>query len=143
MRIVCPSCEAEYDVPDTMLGRARTVRCAKCAREWAPFAAPPPAPPMESFAEMMAAEPEPEARAPAAPPAAGTLADQAPPIVVPKRMREPKVPGGPPGVGLVIGWLITGAIVLAGMGALVLKRPEVVAFWPPARRLYILLGLDF
>ena len=43
MRIVCPACEAEYEVPDTLLANGpRKVRCARCAREWEPFAPPPP-----------------------------------------------------------------------------------------------------
>jgi predicted Zn finger-like uncharacterized protein len=41
MRIVCPSCQAIYDVPDALLatGQARRpakVRCARCTAEWAP-----------------------------------------------------------------------------------------------------------
>lgn len=139
MRIVCPSCEAEYDVPDSLLGgRPRHVRCAKCAREWAPFA-PPPAPPepVETFAPPPAA-----AVHHAEAPAHGTLADQVPPIEAPKR-KEAKVPGSAPGLGVVIAWLFTAAIIAAGVGVLWLKRAEVVSFWPPARRLYILLGLDF
>lgn len=144
MRIVCPSCEAEYEVPDALLGgKPRNVRCAKCAREWAPFAPPPPAPePAESFASLHAAPPAamPEAETPAV----GTLADQAPPIVTKStKRREPKVPGSAPGLGIVIAWLFTAAIIAAGIGVLWLKRAEVVSFWPPARRLYILFGLDF
>jgi predicted Zn finger-like uncharacterized protein len=34
MRIKCPSCSATYDVPDTLLQRPRTVRCAQCGVDW-------------------------------------------------------------------------------------------------------------
>lgn len=45
MRIVCPACDAAYDVPDAMLaGGPRVVRCAKCGREWTPSAIPGAAP---------------------------------------------------------------------------------------------------
>jgi predicted Zn finger-like uncharacterized protein len=46
MRIVCPGCKTQYDVPEAMLaGGTRTVRCARCASEWTPpaNAAAPPA----------------------------------------------------------------------------------------------------
>lgn len=133
MRIVCPSCEAEYDVPDTMLaGGARKVRCARCAREWVPFAPPPPPP----------AEPDPlvEIQAPRPAPAV-KLADHAPPIDPPARPVM-KVPGGPPGMALVIAWLFTAAAIVAGIFTLWLKRPEIIHLWPPAARLYRLFGLD-
>ena len=35
MRVPCPSCQIEYDVPDAALtGRARTVRCSNCMTKW-------------------------------------------------------------------------------------------------------------
>jgi predicted Zn finger-like uncharacterized protein len=144
MRIVCPSCEAEYDVPDAMLsGGTKKVRCARCAREWAPFAPPPPPPapepvtvPIPSFAER--------APEPAAPPdslAAKLAQENAKPRPMAAR-RVMSVPGGPPGLGLVIAWLLTAAVFAAAIGFAWLKRPEIVAAWPPALRLYRLFGLD-
>lgn len=44
MRIVCPNCDAAYEVPQTMLAPDRPVRCARCGRDWAPAAALPVAP---------------------------------------------------------------------------------------------------
>ncbi|MFC0410768.1 zinc-ribbon domain-containing protein [Roseomonas elaeocarpi] len=45
MRIICPRCEAAYEVPEMMLSSGlsagRTVRCARCGARWAPL--PPPA----------------------------------------------------------------------------------------------------
>ena len=39
MRLVCPSCSAEYEVNDAAIGaKGRMVRCASCAAEW--FQAP-------------------------------------------------------------------------------------------------------
>jgi predicted Zn finger-like uncharacterized protein len=42
MRVSCPGCQTEYDVPDAALaGRTRTLRCAKCGHQWAaPFLDP-------------------------------------------------------------------------------------------------------
>jgi predicted Zn finger-like uncharacterized protein len=54
MRVSCPGCQTEYDVPDAALaGRTRTLRCAKCGHQWAApsldanaiLAEPPPEPP--------------------------------------------------------------------------------------------------
>lgn len=37
MRIVCPSCDAAYEVPESLLGDdAQVVRCARCGGEWTP-----------------------------------------------------------------------------------------------------------
>jgi predicted Zn finger-like uncharacterized protein len=44
MRIVCPSCNATYEVPAPLLGNAaRRLRCARCQREWS-VEGPAPAP---------------------------------------------------------------------------------------------------
>ncbi|MFL9825425.1 MJ0042-type zinc finger domain-containing protein [Rhodoplanes sp. SY1] len=34
MKIVCPRCEAWYEVPEASVGRGRAVRCAECRTEW-------------------------------------------------------------------------------------------------------------
>jgi predicted Zn finger-like uncharacterized protein len=54
MRIVCPNCSAEYEVPEARLRAGRAVRCARCGGTWVPepaqaadvsaVAAPAPAP---------------------------------------------------------------------------------------------------
>ena len=60
MRIACPSCHAEYEVPDAMLaGGGRQLRCARCGHAFAAAlprsapAAPPAGPPApgQSMAE--------------------------------------------------------------------------------------------
>ena len=47
MRLSCPSCQTEYDVPDAALtGRTRKLRCVTCGNQWeaGPIAAPEPEP---------------------------------------------------------------------------------------------------
>ncbi|MDC7786517.1 zinc-ribbon domain-containing protein [Rhodoplanes sp. TEM] len=34
MKIVCPQCEAWYEVPEASVGRGRTVRCVECRTVW-------------------------------------------------------------------------------------------------------------
>ena len=44
MRIVCPNCDAEYDVPHNLIGNGRRVRCARCGQPWEARAVDPLAP---------------------------------------------------------------------------------------------------
>lgn len=49
MRIVCPFCDAAYEVPRSLLrDDGQMVRCARCDKEWAPEPAPPAAAPVAS-----------------------------------------------------------------------------------------------
>jgi predicted Zn finger-like uncharacterized protein len=74
MRISCPTCLTEYDVPDAAIaGRSRTLRCAHCGHQWryagasAPEFAAPAGPP-EPVPAILPREPTLEAAsAPTAP----------------------------------------------------------------------------
>jgi predicted Zn finger-like uncharacterized protein len=96
MKIVCPACEATYDVPESVLASKRQVRCARCGNDWVPGAnwqpepapaaepaptaetaqspapaqTPPPEPPPQPAAEAQTAQPEPPPAAPEPPAAA-------------------------------------------------------------------------
>jgi len=137
MRIECPSCQAAYKVPDTLIGGGRTVRCARCGNEWAPggpvtapepiVAAPPPAPPPP--------EPRHLPHLPAtlvAPEREGARPLE--PVPAPKRARSGWAPA-------LIGWLAT-IVILAGAGwAAYTYRDAVMLTWPPSMRVYDALGL--
>lgn len=75
MRIVCPSCQAAYEVPDAVLrpaspgAPARVVKCARCGNAWAPAAEPAAPIPLPV---------QPEAEPPAAPPAPPPADDRPP-----------------------------------------------------------------
>jgi predicted Zn finger-like uncharacterized protein len=61
MRVSCPNCQTEYDVPDAALaGRQRKLRCAHCGTQFmaGPLAAP------EGFGEAPPVSPPPAQRAP-------------------------------------------------------------------------------
>ena len=82
MRLVCPNCEAKYEVPDDAIpDTGRDVQCANCGHAWFQMRArpvvaapePPPAPPV-----AQPAVDEPPAKPEVAPPAA----DPAPEAVV-------------------------------------------------------------
>jgi predicted Zn finger-like uncharacterized protein len=60
MRIQCPSCAAIYEVADGLLNQPRTVRCARCGKDWTPSPMPDDvtAAPEMTAAEHAAAVPE-------------------------------------------------------------------------------------
>ncbi len=134
MRIACPTCGAEYDVPDRLLsGAARTLRCSRCATDFAlpSLAAAPPPPP---------APPEPvavPAPAPAPPPAAAE--PEAPPApAVPERT---PVARDPQDRALLGAWAASVLVVLGGIAAMLVFRAQLMAAWPPVTRFFSVLGL--
>jgi predicted Zn finger-like uncharacterized protein len=158
MRIACPSCAAEYEVPEAALAAGpRRLRCARCGHQFdaaAPPAEPPPVvaavaapppppepppePPPAPMASPAPAPPEPApepdlpAREPPPPPKPRDAAPAAAPLVDP----PPQPPRGP----LILAWLISLA-VLGGLGwALWRYRAAIVESFPPAARLYELFG---
>lgn len=72
MRVICPTCNAGYEVPESRIGAGRKLRCARCKNDW--WVDPPepgPAAPVaeSSFARAVAqAAGVPGAAAAAAPP---------------------------------------------------------------------------
>lgn len=142
MRIACPNCAAEYEVPDVALAAGpRLLRCAKCSHQFtaslpaAPAAAPGPG------ADAPLPKPLPSDSAPAeAPPREPTTA-------APKPRATPIVaPGATPASSgtdrvALFGWIATALVLLGGVGAVVTQHAAIAAAWPPAQRLFSALGL--
>lgn len=128
MRIVCPSCETEYDVPAALLGTtARPVRCARCTAEWIPdgFAAPAPVRPIP-----------PEIIAPVAPPlATAPLLTEAARLPTTSR----SVRGSP--LWPALAWLATVAIIVAAGASFYAWRAGIAHAWPPSQWIYDHLGV--
>ena len=146
MRIVCPSCQAAYEVPEKLLsGAPRKVRCARCGDAWVPeTVAVLVLPAEEAPPAELAPEPEPEPvpasplRPEASPPPAAIV-----PLVADRLVPEPDE--APPRRGkpvlAAIAWAVS-VVLLAGAGwAAVAWRAEIMASWAPSRRLFMLLGL--
>ncbi len=152
MRIVCPSCSAAYEVPDSMLGGRKAVRCARCGDEWRPFEPEP----------ELAPESEPELTAPPPPPReqenVTRLEVERPPRPAPIEAPayERRMTGGamaidrlmaapqPPrrsNLALTVAWLASVAVIAAAVFAAYAWRAEVMAAWPPSVRVYAVLGL--
>jgi predicted Zn finger-like uncharacterized protein len=142
MRIACPSCGAEYEVPDRLLaGGGRSLRCSRCGADFAlPGAAAPPAPPP---APEPAPSPEPVAAPVAAPPqvAAAPRPDVVPPTAPAVPPRAPVAAAPAEDAALRRAWAASVALVLGAVVALLALRGPVMEAWPPARRLFAALGL--
>jgi predicted Zn finger-like uncharacterized protein len=155
MRIVCPACQATYEVPDQLIGAGRSLRCKACRHAWH---VAPPAPPATATAEPPATTaPEspvravPEPAIPAAPPAPPLAPSRPPPPPVPAdrpRIPQPIDPPLPhpedraPRISLPLRAAWAASILAVGgmLLALWLFRADIMTAWPPAARLYQLLG---
>jgi predicted Zn finger-like uncharacterized protein len=127
MRIACPSCGAEYDVPDRLLaGAARTLRCSRCGADFAlpqvAAAAPVPVP---EPATVRAPEP---ALAPSMP-------------APPSRERAPVASAPPNQAALLRAWVASLVVVIGALVGMLVFRSEVTAAWPPATRMFAAFGL--
>jgi predicted Zn finger-like uncharacterized protein len=119
MIVSCPSCSTRYIVDPKALGATgRMVRCANCKHTWmqaAPADMPKP----------VDLDPPPDSVRPI--PAGSNL----PAFPQPQRT----------GPAQAIGWLAFLVVLLGGAAGLVGLRNDVVALWPPAARLYDIVGL--
>jgi predicted Zn finger-like uncharacterized protein len=148
MRLTCPKCHTEYEVPDAALaGRVRTLRCGNCGAEFKAPALPaaveipteaPPELPLEP-AESLAPVPETAAAEPIEPPA--KLAAVLYPPIPPKPVQAAPMRAAPmraaPDRALGISLLVLVLII-----ALVLAEHRAIGqAWPPSLRLFNALGL--
>src|SRR5712691_897654 len=119
MIVTCPDCTTRYLVDPRSLGSAgRVVRCAHCGKTW--HQTPPEDFPLSL--DVPIAEPAP----------------------TPAETRPQQLPALPQRRGMrwaTIGWIVLLVAVLSGAVAVsVVERDEVIAMWPPAERLYKMVG---
>ena len=165
VRIVCPSCDATYDVPEAALAPGRAVRCARCGTEWAPLPAtethapldsPPLVPPSlvpssldpPNPAGWLAAE---RVTGPAVPPGepdASADADLSrnPPRNARVLVAQPATgaagrPSRRDNTAPLIAWLASLVLLIALIVAAYAWRDRIMAAWPPSERLYAALGI--
>ena len=123
MRLLCPSCAAEYEVADAALAPGRAVRCARCAASWVPVPAEaPPAPPVPAAAPIREERAAPLTR------------------LVPPPATDPPWERGGSGL-LWTAWIASLVLLLALGAAAYVWREDVVRAWPPSARAYAALGL--
>jgi predicted Zn finger-like uncharacterized protein len=123
MIVTCSSCSTRYLVDPAALGAAgRTVRCANCSSTW--FQAPPADAPQPL--DLAASEPEPVFRG------AGDAGG--------RRIQLPAVPRRRFPIWNVLGWVAMVAVLAGLMVGAVSARNQVTSLWPPAARLYAMIG---
>lgn len=137
MRIVCPSCTAAYEVPDSLLPPGRAVRCARCGEEWAALE-PELAPATEAEAEV-----EMEMEMAASPPSRPAWRDE-PELVGPTAMeRLAQSPAVLPSttIALRAAWAASVGVLVLLFCAAYVWRSDIIRSWPPSVRVYDALGL--
>jgi predicted Zn finger-like uncharacterized protein len=138
MRIACPSCDAEYEVPAARLPPRRMVRCARCGNKWmaARDRVQPPAP-----AGTMPSEATSEATPEATSEIGRETVSEAPAVISPlppltamdRLAAAPAVTRARP-PGLLAAWVLTAFVLLAGAAATVTWRHAIVRAWPASAR---------
>jgi predicted Zn finger-like uncharacterized protein len=133
MRIVCPTCSAAYDVPDSLVTAGRSVRCARCGGDWTPVAVAAPEPDL----------PPPPVAAPApvpvAEPAAAAVVATARPSAMDRLAAHAALPR--PSVRLRLAWVASLVLLALLAGGAYAWRSDVVAAWPASARAYAAFGL--
>jgi len=134
MRIVCPNCDATYEVSDALLPPGRATRCARCEHRWVPVApveeaAPPPPEPVPVAAEPV---PEPPPEPPPAVPG---------PTAMDRLAAASAAAEAASLLPLRLAWAGSIAALLLFAVALYAERTDVMAAWPPSARLYGAFGV--
>ncbi|WP_428485090.1 zinc-ribbon domain-containing protein [Rhodopila sp.] len=117
MRIVCPSCAAEYEVASTNLPPRRKVRCTRCGGQWTPVRE-----------AQIAAPEEPHPEGPAAMPIPGLPGA----VNMTAMDRLAAARPAPASVALRAAWAATLVILIGSAAATVIWRGKVVQAWPPS-----------
>ena len=131
MRIECPSCGAVYEVANSLVPAGRTVRCARCAREWMPVPAAP----------VLEPEPDPQPE-----PERPEVVETKPPVAAARPSAMDRLaahrPAPRPSARLRLAWAASALLLVLAVAAAYAWRGQVVAGWPPSARVYTLFGLE-
>jgi predicted Zn finger-like uncharacterized protein len=112
MRIICPSCTAEYEVPVSRVTQHRLVRCARCRNAWAPVPSGGDAVPPDGGYNLVPPGPE-----------------SLPPVTAMDRLAAPP-PGRSSSSALLAAWVVSLAVLASGVAAIVIWRDSVMHAWP-------------
>jgi predicted Zn finger-like uncharacterized protein len=119
MIVTCPACSTRYLVDGRALGaNGRTVRCAQCSHTWHQT------PPDDMARPVDLASP---------PNALDLDADR--PAQLPAVQRKRRFPW------TAVSWLVCLALLGSAAVGMAMARDTIVAKWPPASRLYAMVGL--
>ena len=140
MRIVCPTCAATYDVPDSLLTGTRAVRCARCHGQWTPE--PPEHDEPLRWPDETPAEPPPAEPTEAAP----EPAEPVPPRPRPSLSAMDRLAAQPTistsSARLRVAWAASLVLVLLLCAGAYAGRAQILHAWPPSARMYAAFGLQ-
>jgi predicted Zn finger-like uncharacterized protein len=125
MRIACPNCAAEYEVPASRLTPRKIVRCACCGGEWMPVRE------AEDMTGQLATIPAPAEREPAQ---SAEPAMALPAVTAMDRLAASPAPA-PSRAGLIGAWVLTFVVLVAALGLAITYKREIVGVWPPSGRI--------
>lgn len=128
MRIACPSCAAEYEVPTSRMTPRRMVRCERCGNEWVAvqeIEASPAVNEPDEVGPPEHADPEEDV---ASPPTARIN-------VAPMDRLTPSRPSSRRDVRLLAAWIASVVLLAGAATAVVICRSDVVRAWPAGARL--------
>jgi predicted Zn finger-like uncharacterized protein len=112
MRITCPSCGADYEVPASRLTSHKMARCVRCQAEWVPAHT-------DRDAEL----------APAGHVPFESPIESLPPVTAMDRLAaSPAVPASSP--GLLVAWVLTLVVLVGALAATVAWRGAIIQAWP-------------
>ena len=125
MRIVCPSCDAAYEVANSLVVPGRIVRCSRCGGEWVALTV-----------EAPVADNEPEAEPELFPDALAEHELTTPRLTAMDRLIQTgrRRRGG--GAALRLAWGASIVLLLALGWAAYVWRADVMQSWPASIRLY-------
>jgi predicted Zn finger-like uncharacterized protein len=124
MRITCPSCAADYEVPPSRLTPRKVVRCARCGGEWIPVHTDEDA------------DPRPE---PVDPPSLDAIAASLPAVTAMDRLAA-SPPVLPASRALFGAWVLSVVVLLGAVIATVTWRDVIMQAWPPSALLLAPFG---
>jgi predicted Zn finger-like uncharacterized protein len=130
MQITCPSCAAQYAVPDGRIA-GRVVKCARCGEQWTPV--PDAVAPLPPLTPMFEPPPAPEAPRPVVAPRKLAEPVAEPPL-------EPKLAGPRRPVALIAAWGASVVLLIVIAIGAYAARDGIMQAWPPSQRLYGALG---
>ncbi len=136
MRVVCPTCNAAYDVPAPVVAAGRTLRCTACGSQFPAGQALPPELPPDL---PPSATPPPAGLVPAPPLVAAPQVDEAARLL-PAQGEPPAAARAGASPAVLAGWALSLVVLSAGAAAAVAWRQQIMVAWPPSTRAYAALG---